>query len=355
LPQPKGALNDSILAVWNSKSTPEQEDFALKTGMAIILAFFVGYLSSGVVLRHYDFSVAYLVGLLTKKGSGSALNRTLARLQGMIIGFVSASIGRVIIYNEFELQGLHGEVMMMTMVTVLVFGAMFLYFHGTGNNAFVGQLIAVVGTPQLVMRYETGPYNYRASQIATNSIVCVLFIMGAVNLSFGARVSDRAPQKLQDLWATLGGMLAESTNPASTSAKIGHGHVHTAIEECRYLGGEASEEPRYWRTPWRKELFDRACSTAERLRLALRSIQVVGGTNAVDGGERSQIFISTLQMTSFQELVRLVEDQHLQAGKMLCIFSFQTKRDLPIENINMELLESPHHAVWEERMAAFIR
>merc|ERR1719502_1077600 len=99
--------------------------------MAIILGFLVGYCSSGILLTQYDFRPAYLVGLLIAKGGGSAIYRSLARMQGMIIGFVSASIARVLPFHELDqyigetfIQGC-----MLVLLFVLVFGAQFLRFH----------------------------------------------------------------------------------------------------------------------------------------------------------------------------------------------------------------------------------
>jgi len=266
----------SVLNAFDRKALQdvEQQEFAFKTSMAIILGFLVGYCSAGILLTQYDFRPAYLVGLLIAKGGGSAIYRSLARMQGMIIGFVTASIARVLLFHELDhyVIAIGGEAVidltMLLLLFGLVFGAQFLRFHGDGNTSFVGQLIAVVGAPQLAVRYSPeATYNYRASQTLTNAIIVTLIIMALVNQSFGVRVSTQAPKKLQAVWKKLGEMLQEITDPSKPNTADATGGIRAMMASARSLNADADLEPRYWRGAWRKALFAKVMDSCETIDL----------------------------------------------------------------------------------------
>jgi hypothetical protein len=350
----------SLLNAFDPKALqdPDQQEFALKTSMAIILGFLVGYCSSGVLLTQYDFRVPYLVGLLTKKGGGSAIYRSLARMQGMIIGFVTASIARVLLFHELDhligsptmIQG-----SMLVLLFGLVTGAMFLYFHGAaGNVAFVGQLIAVVGAPQLAIRYSPeSTYNYRASQTLTNAIIVVLIIMGLVNNSFGIRVSTQAPKKLKALWMKLGDILVEITDANRLNTGDATGGIRTMIAGARGLNDEAEQEPRYWRQPWPTALFARVCDSVERIRLAARTIQIVGSEKRVAGGPRTEIFMAVTRLDTFQTLARMLMEKHAECFELLQIFEHEAGEKLEIDRTR-EFETQQFKKDWEQQMAHFL-
>ena len=106
---------------------------------------------------------AYLVAY------GSALNRSMTRLEGMIIGFVSSSLFRTLLYDELKrhLDGAVSSALMILALGFLVLGSQSLEFHTVGHSAFVGQLIAVAGTSQLTTRQDA--HNDYSNQRLTNT------------------------------------------------------------------------------------------------------------------------------------------------------------------------------------------
>jgi len=296
-----------------------------------------------------------LVGLLTKKGGGSAILRSLARMQGMIIGFVSASILRVLFFNELDIGSetmIQGS--MLALLFGLVFGAMFLHFNGAGNTAFVGQLIAVVGAPQLAVRYSPdSTYNYRASQTLTNAIIVTLMIMALVSNSFGVRVSTQAPKKIKAVWMKLGETLQELTDPSKPTTTAATGGIRAMMGSARALNAEADEEPRYARMPWRTTLFAKVCESCETIRLAARTIQIVGSQSRVAGGPRTDFFMAVVRLDSFQTLARMLMEKHSECLELLQIFEHEYGQKLDIDR-QREVEAQQFKKEWERQMARFL-
>lgn len=359
LPEPEGPKDGSLDRMFDPDVvfSNGQAVFALKAAMAILLGFCVGYVSEGTLLRQYDASVAFLVALLTKKGGGSALSRSMARLLGMVIGFVIGTMSHTLIFDVLRLCGVEGQAIMSCIIFVWVAVAMFVYFNSeTENNRYMGQLLAIVGTPAMVARCHVGQrYDYRGNQFQTNSIVVVLLIMATVNNLFSSRVSLQAHEVLREVWRELGESLEELFDH---TAEVSHHRQHAIrakIQRAQYLGSEAMDEPRFWRTPWRADLFATACQKAERIRLAIRSIQRVG----TEGGERSEemsaarnaTFANLLQIGNFRTLTDTILLKHELIERLLDIFVHEDTTPMP--ELSHEGNMEDHHLQWSAALDGY--
>merc|ERR1719223_855888 len=332
-----------------------QATFALKTSLAVLLGFLIGYVSNGILLPRHDATAAYLCALLTTKNQGSAMSRTLARLQGMVIGFVTGSGLHAVVFNLLLLCSWEGHLIMTTFFFTWVAMSMFIYFHSdTPNNKYVGQLLAIVGTPPMVARCFHGEvYHYARNQFQTNSLVLMLLLMGVVNNIFSSRVSCQAHEKLVEGWRDLGKAFSSLFTPNVGSIGIGEGALRIDIATAEALGVEALEEPRYWRTPWKSEVFAKCCQKADRIRLAMRSIEAVATSKADKGGLlKDGPYAGLLEMATFQELAKVLLKKHAVIGKLLAVFSHETSRPMPLLQ-EQEVLVS-HVAEWATAMKNFM-
>ena len=78
------------------------------------------------------------------------------------------------------------------------------------------------------------------------------------------------------------------------------GAMRGLIASAATMGGEAYEEPRYWRAPWPTATFDRAVSCLSTLRFTLAALEG-GVTNLKSSGEaaKEDHFLDVLKMETF--------------------------------------------------------
>lgn len=279
----------------------DHRSYTLRNTLSMLIAFYCGYW-----YMDYSSVPSCTLSLLISKFMGSAMQKNLCRLVGVVIGHtVPHAMKRVLGMScEFDRVGMTGASLFMWQALTS-----YVYFHSP-SFGYVGCLAAAFGPIYLI--YACGDEDaaeqaaFEASEIqkiretifavtittvVDNALMCERasskavnkFLLALVHLQVGltATFMNRNPDG-----EVQGGPIvvkytrmktAKVLTPECTVStnRSDLATVHKSLAEARRLGREADLEPRSYRAPWPSYLFDHLLTFGCNLRAIVSQLEEV--------------------------------------------------------------------------------
>lgn len=185
---------------------------------------------------------------------------------------------------------------------------LFIYYNSVQYST-VGLLLAVFGVSSLLQGCSDEVYDPSTSYygiINTTGGICIMCVVDTIFAP--GRASDMAVTKYFAPWDALVKQSEQLFDPEIKTLPARKGALRGMIADAAAMGGEAYEEPRYWRVAWPTSTYDRAVGALSTLRFTLASLE--GGVTNVkfDGrSEKEEHFIAALKLNSFGDIRTLLK------------------------------------------------
>jgi len=244
--------------------------FAQRNSISLLLCFFFGYVGNGSLIPPYTADIATNASLLLSNFVGSALQKNMGRVQGLVIGSV---IGRVI-HALLSMSDCSSSVFGVSMVvTIGVFSCISFYlFMSSETFGFTAYLFGGFGS-MVILSDCSEHENTSAAYLAIVCATLCIIIMAGVDLAMAPSAAEDASEALFSFMR--GGR--EAAVSLLENAKLPDGHdsaeLASALEDTKRSAQEAQKAPSMVMRPFRLELFD---ALTESGRQNLTSIETLG-------------------------------------------------------------------------------
>jgi len=203
-------------------------------------------------------------------------------------------------------------------VSVLIWATVTLFiYYNSSQFGTVGLLLAVFGVSSLLQGCSDEVYDPATSYYGVINTTAGILIMCVVDTILApGRASDMAIAAYFAAWTPLVKQSEDLFNFDKKRMPARKGALRGMIAQAGALGDCAYEEPRYWRTPWPTQTYDRAVDALSTLRFTLASLEA-GVTKTSDkSGEavKEDHYLKVLEMDSF-DLVRKLLKQRFSDTK----------------------------------------
>jgi len=239
----------------------KHQSFAKRNSITLLLCFFLGYVGNGSLIPPYTADIATNASLLLSNFVGSALQKNMGRVQGLVIGSV---IGRVI-HAVLSMSDCSGSIFGVSMVATLGLFSMtsFYLFMSSETFAFTAYLFGGFGS-MVILSDCSDSENTEAAYL---SIVCAtlcIITMAGVDMALAPSAADDAADAylgfLRGTREAMVSMLTRSTLP--------EGHDTTelmcALDDTQRSAEEAAKAPSMVMKPFRLELFNGLVSSGKQ-------------------------------------------------------------------------------------------
>lgn len=341
---------------------PERARFLVRNWLAICGAMALGYFGLGSGIGRYDATVAAFCALMLNRSSGSGLTRSLARVQGVVLGIALGQTAHAAIAGCDPINvAVLGGLLFFTAVASL-----FVFLHAeTHAVSHVGLMaaafgaISVVGTPC-------------AAQGADGALLLrALLATGAVSaaemLSAPQSASTLAHGSLVRTWAQVEAVVREVLDEGACAFRLPGEEIKARIAETALLSEEAQMAPRLWRPVWRSRLFAEATDSAAKFRVNLSSLGygLAVGPDApgaaagdMEGGvvvRKPYYFRQVVEVAGFRTIGQMLLDEIAQHKELLAVFARDSPGEPP-ELSDAALAQwRGRLAEWESRLGVLIR
>jgi len=300
-------------------TNPMQLNFVLRNWLSICISFWVGYKGvAGKMIMPYNAALASTCCVLLSRAVGSAMAKNLNRLQGVVLGSV---VGQTA-YALLAWCTMWGYVSVAVAVLSWATITLFIYYN-SAQFGTVGLLLAVFGVTSLLQGCSDEVYNPATSYygvINTTGGICIMCVVDTIFAP--GRASEMALQAYFAAWDPLVKQSDDLFNFDKKRLPPRKGALRGLIASAATMGGEAYEEPRYWRAPWPTATYNRAVSCLSTLRFTLASLEG-GVTNVKASGEaaKEDHFLDVLKMDSFDVIRKCLrsrfDETHVNLEKAL--------------------------------------
>merc|ERR1719502_2386934 len=251
---------------------PGHVNFTVRNGITLIACFVVGYF--GFPPPHES---------LIKPGSGGpactaaillstfrpSMVKNLDRLNGVVLGNI---VGQLV-YCSLGYCTWWGYLGICISLFVWVTGTLYMYYNSV-KYGVVGCLLAAFGSAAFLQGCTDDFSNPTKSYYGIVECVAAIFIVIGVDaIVEGSRCSDLAYAAYLDFWQTFRCAVQGILDPNLHTQKTDFADLAAKIFLCQKLNPEATDEPRWWRTPWRKLAYADGIVCATKLRLALKTME----------------------------------------------------------------------------------
>merc|ERR1719230_418760 len=300
--------------------------FTLRNGLTLIACFLVGYFGfpppKESLVKHGSGGPACTAAILLSTFKPSMV-KNLDRLNGVVLGNI---VGQLV-YCSLGYCTWWGYVGISMALFVWVTGTLYMYYNSP-KYGVVGCLIAAFGSAAFLQGCTNDFANPAKSYYAIVECVAAIFIvLGVDAVISSSRSSDLAYGAYLDFWQTFRGAVEGILDPLVHTQKADHGALKAKVGLCQMLAPEAIDEPRWWRTPWRKLAFADGIACATKLRLALKtmedSIPGQDGDGSTDAS--SDAFDKMLALPSFDKIREGVGGKLEQLERFIKIFVHETE------------------------------
>jgi hypothetical protein len=303
---------------------PRHANLGLRNTCSILIGFTVGYFGYGKVLLNENASISSTASILLSSSVGSALAKNLGRLQGVVLGtvvgkLVWAFLGWCTWWGYIALCG-------------ALFGWNFLclyVYYDSPKYGGIACLLAAFGsanflvgcTDPLTATFDpAGPFYEIINVVIAIAIIIVIDMLLAPG-----RASDMCNDNFLESFKILKKNLDDLFDPEQTNVRVHTGKLAGTIGAASSLGDEAFNEPRYWRIPWKNDLFCAAIQLLRDLRVTMTAMEYSVTEGGEAGGPKTEIFMMLLKKPQFQDVIKkkLYEKYELIQG--ICgIFGHET-------------------------------
>jgi len=273
-------------------------NFAVRNTTAIVLAFVVGYFGYGKVLKPLDAGISSTSAVLLSKYIGSAMKQNLGRLQGVVLGTI---VGQLVyaVFGRCEWWGyLATGVILWSWVSI----TLFTYYDST-KYAGVACLISAFGAQNFVLGCSSAVFVPSKTYYKIIDAVVAILIITTVDFVLApARASVITHISYMTTWGRLRDFANELLDPTVPEITFHRNSIVSSLRNAETLGKEAKEEPRSWRTPWRKKTFSCAIQCAHRLQVSISAMEYCMAKGGHDGAKKAEVLSTMCQMDSFKQV-----------------------------------------------------
>jgi len=197
-------------------------------------------------------------------------------------------------------------------MAVLIWATVTLFiYYNSAQFGTVGLLLAVFGVTSLLQGCSDEVYNPSTSYygvINTTGGICIMCVVDTIFAP--GRASEMAVEAYFSAWDPLVKQADQLFSFDVKRLPPRKGAMRGMIAGAATMGGEAYEEPRYWRAAWPTTTYDRAVSCLAALRFILASLEA-GVTTEKQNGEtaKEDHFLDVLKMDTFDSVRKCLKSR----------------------------------------------
>jgi len=257
-------MESTLLDLVDPTATRGNLNFVFRAYVAYMVAFF-----AGVYLFGYDFLLPATIALVLSKFTGSALERNLGRMQGVVLGLVLP----VIVLTQLPTCGGGAGTWAFLLLIFLFIGlCLYIYFSATDRYAFIGMLTAAFAAQSFFQPCDGDGRIVGASLHFFRVVVTItaIFLIAVIDLSL---TSERPSEAFQFHTAESLRLAKKALTRFYDGREMGKLLVSTValeVERAQDMAVQASHEPRFWRTPFPSRMVQPVLSEIEDLCADLR-------------------------------------------------------------------------------------
>mmetsp|Transcript_19354 Transcript_19354/g.44561 ORF Transcript_19354/g.44561 Transcript_19354/m.44561 type:complete len:838 (-) Transcript_19354:80-2593(-) len=340
------ALIDTMLDVMDPEAAGKNINFIIRGVVSYMLAFV-----AGIYVYGYDFTIAATVALILSRFVGSALERNLGRMQGVVLGLVLPAI---VMSQVPTCSGGIGTAVFL----VIIFGfeavCLYIFFSASARYAFIGMLTAAFAAQsffQPCSAFSSHGSNSSAAYARVTATVTGILLVAIIDM---ALTQDR-PSHVFQVQLTEGmAQLRRGFHHFFAGKEIGNpiplatGAINSALTHAL----EAEHEPRYWRTPFPSKMAEVILGELQDMLSDLRILDRASHTFEGKGKgslDVSMLFSETRKTDLFKTCIRDLFKQY-DAVALFAKRCIEHESDEP----NQDLLSYEHNVAAGDSLEALV-
>ena len=147
-------------------------------------------------------------------------------------------------------------------------------YYNSVKYGVVGCLLAAFGSAAFLQGCTDDFSNpAHAYYSIVECVVAIFIVLGVDAVISSDRSSDLAYATYLDFWQTFRAAVEGVLDSKLHTKKSDHAALTGKVALCKMLNPEAIDEPRWWRTPWRKFAYADGITCVTKLRLALKTME----------------------------------------------------------------------------------
>merc|ERR1719213_1250520 len=323
-----GIDSPSLLSVLDPSVVfdPGHVSFTVRNGITLIVCFLVGYFGfpppKESLVKHGSGGPACTAAILLSTFKPSMV-KNLDRLNGVVLGNI---VGQLV-YCSLGWCTWWGYLGICTTLFIWVTGTLYMYYNSV-KYGIVGCLLAAFGSAAFLQGCTDDFADPKKAYYGiVECVVAIFIVIGVDAILSSSRSSDLAYEALLDFWQTLRSSVEGILDPKRHTEKADHGALMGKVGLCQMLAPEAIDEPRWWRTPWRKLAYADGITCATKLRLALKTMEdaIPGQDDEGSKDAWSESFDKMLALPSFEKVREGVRGKMEQLERFLDVFMKETE------------------------------
>uniref|UniRef100_A0A7S4SBP9 DUF2421 domain-containing protein n=1 Tax=Alexandrium monilatum TaxID=311494 RepID=A0A7S4SBP9_9DINO len=335
-PSKEWPIVSAVKKVFDPKVVRESEhlNFALRNTLSILLGFTIGYNGYHKMIREHNAGISGTAAVLLSKYGGSALTKNMNRLMGVVVGELAGEL----IYALLGWCDWWGVASLMVCVFLWSLTMLFTYYNSPRLGP-ITCLMAAFGTQELLKGCSEEKVNPLETFHDVINCVVSIFIMMFVDSAFSlGNPSKKASGVLAEAWEQLVKDVLEVFSAEKETVHEDSGAITALIGNASFLNQEANEEPRYWKTPWKFDLFNRAleCASGVRLNLTCIVYAVADEEGRTKEDTKEDWFQKLLQAEAFKDIRQGMETMMEQIKVLSKVFAHEEVS--PMEELKDEEL-----------------
>merc|ERR1719213_360378 len=328
---------------------PGHVNFTVRNGITLIVCFIVGYFGfpppHESLIKPGNGGPACTAAILLSTFRPSMV-KNLDRLNGVVLGNI---VGQLV-YCALGYCTWWGYLGICIALFVWVTGTLYMYYNSV-KYGVVGCLLAAFGSAAFLTGCTDDFSNpAHAYYSIIECVVATFIVLGVDAVISSSRSSDLAYAAYLDFWQMFRGAVEGILDPNLHTKKTDHAALMGKVALCKMLNPEAIDEPRWWRTPWRKFVYADGIACATKLRLALKTMEeaIPGQEDENSTDAWSEAFDKMLALPSFDKIREGVGGKLEQLERFIKVFVHEKEG-------KMEDLKSPGELrQWSVEVAAAI-
>jgi len=305
---------------------PGHVSFTVRNSITLIACFIAGYAGfpphTASLVKPGSGGPACTAAILMSTFRPSMV-KNLDRLNGVVLGNI---VGQLV-YMSLGYCTWWGYLGICISLFVWVTGTLYMYYNSV-KYGVVGCLLAAFGS-QAFLQGCTNDFSNPAKTYYSivECVVAIFIVIGVDALISNSRSSDLAYEAYEDFWKTFRGAVEGILDPNLHTQKSDHAALEAKVALCHKLNPEAIDEPRWWRTPWRKLAYADGVACATKLRLALNTMEdsIPGQDGEGSTEASSEAFDKMLALPSFGKIREGVSGKLEQLERFIKIFVHETE------------------------------
>jgi len=279
-------------------------NFALRNSISMFLCFLIGFEGYGTIIGSHNAGIAGVMALLLSKSLGSAMKANLGRLQGVVLGTI---VGQIL-YAVFGWCAWWGVLLISTAVFSWTYLTLFMYYNST-QYSFLGILLAAFGTQNMLASCAATNFDPSTAYGGiVNIIVAISVMIGVDTILASQPAADKAVAQLSVAWGLLEQAMRKHFSYADgdLTTRFHKGEVLGAISATAALNDEANTEPRFYRQPWKNQLFESVLATTRILRFHMTLLEYGSAEGRRNGAPKHKAFLCVLKVPSLSAVTSCI-------------------------------------------------